>query len=43
MFSDPQRLKTAMIPTIDLDADGSLPEKQNLENPELETTFTLVA
>nr|XP_040050712.1 sodium- and chloride-dependent GABA transporter ine [Gasterosteus aculeatus aculeatus] len=38
-----QRLKTAMIPTIDLDADGSLPEKQNLENPELETTFTLVA
>ncbi|KAL6114201.1 uncharacterized protein ACO6RY_05024 [Pungitius sinensis] len=37
-----QRLKTAMIPTIDLNADGSLPD-QNLENPALETMLTLVA
>ncbi|TNN51196.1 Sodium- and chloride-dependent GABA transporter ine [Liparis tanakae] len=28
-----QRLKTAMISTIDLDADDPLPEKQKLENP----------
>ncbi|XP_034397565.1 sodium- and chloride-dependent GABA transporter ine isoform X1 [Cyclopterus lumpus] len=35
-----QRIKTAMISTIDLDADDPLPEKQNLENPASETLFT---
>ena len=39
----PQRLKTAMISTVDLDAEGPLPEKQNLDNPASETLFTSVA
>ncbi|XP_070689408.1 sodium- and chloride-dependent GABA transporter ine isoform X2 [Pempheris klunzingeri] len=38
-----QRLKTAMISTIDLDAEDSLPEKQNLDNPASEALFTLEA
>ncbi|XP_010730877.2 sodium- and chloride-dependent GABA transporter ine isoform X1 [Larimichthys crocea] len=37
-----QRLKTAMTPTIDLDAEDSLPEKQNLDNPASEALFTSV-
>ncbi len=32
-----------MIPTIDLDAEDSLLEKQNLDNPASETLFTSVA
>ncbi|XP_054467037.1 sodium- and chloride-dependent GABA transporter ine isoform X1 [Anoplopoma fimbria] len=38
-----QRLKKAMISTIDLDADESLPEKLNLDNPASEALFTSVA
>lgn len=32
-----QRLKTAVTPTLDLDTDDSLPEKQNLDNAVSET------
>ncbi|XP_062240750.1 sodium- and chloride-dependent GABA transporter ine [Platichthys flesus] len=35
-----QRLKTAVTPTIDLDADDPLPEKQALDQQESETLFT---
>ncbi|XP_040898919.1 sodium- and chloride-dependent GABA transporter 1 isoform X2 [Toxotes jaculatrix] len=38
-----QRLKTAMTPTIDLDAEDPLPEKQNLDNPTSEALLTSVA
>ncbi|XP_053181799.1 sodium- and chloride-dependent GABA transporter ine isoform X1 [Scomber japonicus] len=38
-----QRLKTAMTPTIDLDTEDPLPEKQNLDNPASEALFTSVA
>ena len=38
-----QRLKTASTPTIDLDAEDWLPEKQNLDNPASETLLTSVA
>ncbi|XP_078106842.1 sodium- and chloride-dependent GABA transporter 1 isoform X3 [Sander vitreus] len=38
-----QRLKTAMMSTIDLDAEDPLPEKQNLDNPASETLLTSVA
>uniref|UniRef100_A0A3P8U9M3 Transporter n=1 Tax=Amphiprion percula TaxID=161767 RepID=A0A3P8U9M3_AMPPE len=38
-----QRLKTAMTPTIDLDAVDFLPEKQNLENPASERLLTSTA
>lgn len=31
-FFNPQRLKTAMTPTIDLNVMAHLPEKQNLDN-----------
>ncbi|XP_042277230.1 sodium- and chloride-dependent GABA transporter ine isoform X2 [Thunnus albacares] len=41
--SFPQRLKTAMTPTVDLDAEDALPEKQNLVNPTSETLFTSIA
>ncbi|KAG8012023.1 Sodium-and chloride-dependent GABA transporter 1 [Nibea albiflora] len=37
-----QRLKTSMTPTIDLDAEDSMPEKQNLDNPASEALFTSV-
>ncbi|XP_060928283.1 sodium- and chloride-dependent GABA transporter 1 [Limanda limanda] len=36
-----QRLKTAVTPTIDLDAEDPLPEKQALDQQESETLFTL--
>ncbi|XP_019956377.2 sodium- and chloride-dependent GABA transporter ine isoform X2 [Paralichthys olivaceus] len=35
-----QRLKTAVTPTIDLDAEDPLPEKQALDKQESETLFT---
>ncbi|XP_059192763.1 sodium- and chloride-dependent GABA transporter 1 isoform X2 [Centropristis striata] len=38
-----QRVKTAMVSTIDLDAEDPLPEKQNLDNPASETLFTSAA
>ncbi|XP_028434873.1 sodium- and chloride-dependent GABA transporter ine isoform X1 [Perca flavescens] len=38
-----QRFKTAIMSTIDLDADDPLPEKQNLDNPASETLLTSVA
>lgn len=38
-----QRLKTAMTPTIDLDAEDPWQEKQNLDNPASETLITSVA
>ncbi|XP_068994652.1 sodium- and chloride-dependent GABA transporter ine [Embiotoca jacksoni] len=38
-----QRLETAMTPTIDVDAEDPLPEKQNLDNPTLEKLLTSVA
>ncbi|XP_042343959.1 sodium- and chloride-dependent GABA transporter 1 isoform X2 [Plectropomus leopardus] len=38
-----QRLKTAMISTIDMDAEDPLPEKQNLDNSASEALFTSVA
>ncbi|XP_010769878.1 sodium- and chloride-dependent GABA transporter 1-like [Notothenia coriiceps] len=38
-----QRVKTAMIPTLDLDADYALPEKQIIDNPPAENLMTSVA
>ncbi|XP_034094102.1 LOW QUALITY PROTEIN: sodium- and chloride-dependent GABA transporter ine [Gymnodraco acuticeps] len=38
-----QRVKTAMIPTLDLDADYALPEKENIDNPAAENLMTSVA
>ncbi|XP_045890486.1 sodium- and chloride-dependent GABA transporter 1 isoform X2 [Micropterus dolomieu] len=38
-----QRHKTAMISKVDLDAEDSLPEKQNLDNPASEILLTSVA
>ncbi|KAI4820976.1 hypothetical protein KUCAC02_028930 [Chaenocephalus aceratus] len=38
-----QRVKTAMIPTLDLDADDALAEKQNIDNPAAENLMTSVA
>ncbi|XP_035494813.1 sodium- and chloride-dependent GABA transporter 1 isoform X2 [Scophthalmus maximus] len=35
-----QRLQTAMTPTIDLDAEDPLPEKQNVDTQASETLFT---
>ena len=32
-----------MIPTLDLDADYALPEKQNIDNPASENLMTSVA
>ncbi|XP_051277672.1 sodium- and chloride-dependent GABA transporter 1 isoform X2 [Dicentrarchus labrax] len=38
-----ERLKTTMTSTIDLDAEDSLPEKQNLDNPASDTLISSVA
>ncbi|XP_032371090.1 sodium- and chloride-dependent GABA transporter 1 isoform X1 [Etheostoma spectabile] len=38
-----QRLKISMMPTVDLDTEDPLPEKENLDNPASETLLTSVA